>query len=160
MLRTELLNATAFLRRVASDRALLTALTPQEKQDLLNAAGDVFCPDPEERRVRTKALKRQRRSERIRRDDAVLAGTGIRALRDQAVFTTPNVYPPADFVQLDAEPEPSSIPSPTPGRRGRRSTSNTATSARRSTARSITSTISSASTVATSTTQSAPNWPI
>jgi NAD(P)-dependent dehydrogenase (short-subunit alcohol dehydrogenase family) len=105
MLRTELLNATAFLRRVASDRALLTALTPQEKQDLLNAAGDVFCPDPEERRVRTKALKRQRRSERIRRDDAVLAGTGIRALRDQAVFTTPNVYPPADFVQLDAEPD-------------------------------------------------------
>lgn len=102
-LRTELLNATEFLRRVAADRALLTALTPQEKQDLLNAAGDVFCPDPEERRVRTKALKRQRRSERIRRDDAVLAGTGIRMLRDQTVFTTPNVYPPADFVQRETD---------------------------------------------------------
>jgi NAD(P)-dependent dehydrogenase (short-subunit alcohol dehydrogenase family) len=104
-LRTELLNATEFLRRVAADRALLTALTPEEKQDLLNAAGDVFCPDPEERRVRTKALKRQRRAERIRGDDTVLAGTGIRTLRDQAVFTTPNVYPPADFVQRDAETE-------------------------------------------------------
>jgi hypothetical protein len=108
-LRTELLNATDFLRRVASDRALLTALTPQEKQDLLNAAGDVFCPDPEERRVRTKALKRQRRSERIRHDDTVLAGTGIRTLRDQAVFTTPNIYPPADFVQRDADAEAASV---------------------------------------------------
>jgi NAD(P)-dependent dehydrogenase (short-subunit alcohol dehydrogenase family) len=101
--RDELLQTTEFLRRVASDRALLTALTPQEKQDLLNAAGDVFCPDPEERRVRTKALKRQRRSERIRRDDAVLAGTGIRTLRDQPVFTTPNVYPPDDVVQRDTD---------------------------------------------------------
>ncbi|HSP29196.1 MAG TPA: hypothetical protein VLN74_11655, partial [Ilumatobacteraceae bacterium] len=49
-LRAELLSTTAFLRRLGSDRELLTALTPQEKQDLLNAAGDVFYPDPEERR--------------------------------------------------------------------------------------------------------------
>jgi NAD(P)-dependent dehydrogenase (short-subunit alcohol dehydrogenase family) len=102
-LRQELLSATGFLRRIASDRAMLTALSPQEKQELLNAAGDVFCPDPEERRLRTKALKRQRRADRIRGDDAVLAGTGIRTLRDQAVFTTPNVYPPADFVQRDVD---------------------------------------------------------
>ena len=99
--RLELLKATAVLQRIASDRSLLVGLSPQEKQDLLNAAGDVFCPDPEERRIRTKALKRQRRSQRIRRDDEVLAGTGIRTLRDQPVFTTPNVYAPADFVQVD-----------------------------------------------------------
>jgi hypothetical protein len=60
-LRAELLNAAAVLQRIASDRGLLSTLDPQEKQDLLNAAGDVFCPDPEERRIRTKALKRQRR---------------------------------------------------------------------------------------------------
>lgn len=102
-LRAELLDATAFLRRVGSDRELLTALTPQEKQDLLNAAGDVFCPDPEERRIRTKALKRQRRSQRVRRDEELLAGTGIRTLRDQPVFTTPNVMPPEGFEQHDVD---------------------------------------------------------
>lgn len=100
-LRDELLRVTAFLRRVGSDRELLVALSPQEKQDLLNAAGDVFCPDPEERRIRTKALKRRRRSERVRHDEDVLSETGIRTLRDQPVFTTPNVYPPADFEQRD-----------------------------------------------------------
>ncbi len=107
--RLELLNATAVLQRIASDRSLLVGLTPQEKQDLLNAAGDVFCPDPEERRIRTKALKRQRRSDRIRRDDEVLAGTGIRTLRDQPVFTTPNVYAPADFEQRDVDNDAETI---------------------------------------------------
>ena len=79
------------------------ALSPRERQDLLNAAGDVFCPDPEERRIRTKALKRRRRAERVRRDDEVLAGTGIRTLRDQPVFTTPNFDPPVDFVQRNLD---------------------------------------------------------
>jgi NAD(P)-dependent dehydrogenase (short-subunit alcohol dehydrogenase family) len=102
-LRDELLRTSEFLRRIGSDRALLTVLSPQEKQDLLNAAGDVFYPDPEERRIRTKALKRQRRSERVRRDEDVLNETGIRTLRDQSVFTTPNVYPPADFEQRDVD---------------------------------------------------------
>ncbi len=102
-LRDELLSATEFLRRVGADRALLTALSAEEKQDLLNAAGDVFCPDPEERRIRTKALKRQRRSERVRRDEDVLDGTGIRTLREQTVFTTPNVMPPGEFDQRDVD---------------------------------------------------------
>jgi NAD(P)-dependent dehydrogenase (short-subunit alcohol dehydrogenase family) len=103
-LRQRLVDTTEFLRRVAAAPDLLGVLTPQEKQDLLNAAGDVFCPDPEQRRLRNKALKLQRRSARVRRDEDVLAGTGIRALREQTVFTTPNVYPPADFHELDAEP--------------------------------------------------------
>jgi NAD(P)-dependent dehydrogenase (short-subunit alcohol dehydrogenase family) len=102
-LRADLLDATEFLRRIGSDRELLTALSPQEKQDLLNAAGDVFCPDPEERRIRTKALKRQRRSARVRGDEEVLAGTGIRTLREQPVFTTPNVHPPDGFEQRDVD---------------------------------------------------------
>ncbi len=102
-LRADLIEATELLRRVGSDRALLTVLQPHEKQDLLNAAGDVFCPDPEERRIRTKALKRQRRSARVRRDEELLSDTGIRTLREQAVFTTPNVIPPASFEQRDAD---------------------------------------------------------
>ncbi len=101
--RDELLRATDLLRRVGADRELLTTLAPQEKQDLINAAGDVFCPDPEERRIRTKALRRQRRSAKVRRDEEVLGGTGIRTLRDQPVFTTPDSYPPTSFEQIDVE---------------------------------------------------------
>jgi NAD(P)-dependent dehydrogenase (short-subunit alcohol dehydrogenase family) len=82
---------------------LLTVLSPEEKIDLINAAGDVFFPDPEERRIRTKALKRQRRSAKVQRDETVLAETGIRALREQAVFTTPNVYAPDSFEQHDVD---------------------------------------------------------
>jgi len=102
-LRQRLLDATELLREVASAPELLALLAPQQKMALLNAAGDVFYPDPEVRRLRTKALKRQRRSDRVRRDEDVLAGTGIRTLRDQTVFTTPNAIPPADFLQHDVD---------------------------------------------------------
>lgn len=102
-LRQRLVDATELLREVASAPDLLALLAPQQKMALLNAAGDVFCPDPEERRLRTKALKRQRRSDRVRRDEGVLAGAGIRTLRDQAVFTTPSLIPPADFLQHDID---------------------------------------------------------
>ena len=102
-LRQRLLDATELLREVASAPDLLALLAPEQKMALLNAAGDVFCPDPEVRRLRTKALKRQRRSDRVRGDEGVLADTGIRTLREQAVFTTPNMIPPADFVQHDID---------------------------------------------------------
>jgi NAD(P)-dependent dehydrogenase (short-subunit alcohol dehydrogenase family) len=101
--RAEFAAATDFLRRVAASRDMLGVLSAQEKIDFLNAAGDVFCPDPEERRLRAKARKRERRSQRVRADDAVLADTGIRQLRDQRVFTTPNVYAPAGSTQRDVD---------------------------------------------------------
>jgi len=101
--RDELLAATTLLKRVGSSRDLLTVLSPEEKIELLNAAGDVFCADPEERRIRTKALKRRRRSAKVQRDETVLAETGIRTLREQTVFTTPNVYAPDGFVQHDVD---------------------------------------------------------
>ncbi len=101
--RAELLAATELLKRVGASRDLLTSLSPEEKIELLNAAGDVFCADPEERRIRTKALKRQRRSAKVQRDETVLAETGIRTLREQTVFTTPNVYAPRGFAQHDVD---------------------------------------------------------
>jgi NAD(P)-dependent dehydrogenase (short-subunit alcohol dehydrogenase family) len=99
--RDRLLEATELLRRVADSRDLLVGLSVDERTALVNAAGDVFCPDPEERRLRAKSLRRKRRAERTRRDDEVLAATGIRTLRDRAVFTTPNVFPPESFQQVD-----------------------------------------------------------
>ena len=102
-IRQQLLATTEFLRSISSARDLLRNLTPDEKIEFLNAAGDVFCADPEERRLRVKALRRQRRTEKLRRDEQVLSGTGIRKLRDQVVFTTPNVFPPESFEQHDVE---------------------------------------------------------
>ena len=99
--RRRLLDAMAVLHDVVSAPELLAELDPAEKADFLNAAGDVFFPDPEIRRRRTKLLQQRRRNERIRRDEETLAGTGIRTLRDRPVFTTPDVHPPERFEQTD-----------------------------------------------------------
>ena len=100
-LRRRLLETTEFLQRIARSKDLLSGLTPEERTDLLNAAGDVFCADPEERRLRVKAQRNRRRAEKLARDEQVLASTGIRILREKPVFTTPNVFPPEDFEQQD-----------------------------------------------------------
>jgi NAD(P)-dependent dehydrogenase (short-subunit alcohol dehydrogenase family) len=102
-LRQQLLETTDFLRRIGSSRELLCVLSAEEKIDLLNAAGDVFCADPEERRIRTKALRRRRRADKVERDEQVRSDTGIRVLRGQTVFTTPNVSPPGPFEQSDVD---------------------------------------------------------
>lgn len=99
----ELKAATGLLERIAADRALLAALTEQERTRLVQAAGDVFCPDLRERRRLVKAKVRQRRAERMQRDQGQLAETGIRKLRKEVVFTTPSEFPPLDFRQEDVE---------------------------------------------------------
>jgi NAD(P)-dependent dehydrogenase (short-subunit alcohol dehydrogenase family) len=48
----------------------------------------------QERRQQHRARRRRERTQKIQRDDDVLAGTGIRRLRSEPVFTTPNVYAP------------------------------------------------------------------
>ena len=100
-LRQRLLEVTSFLREVAGAKGVLDELSPQERIDFLNAAGDVYCADPEERRQRVKARRRKQRAAKLARDEDVLNDTGIRQLRDKPVFTTPNVFPPEDFVQVD-----------------------------------------------------------
>jgi NAD(P)-dependent dehydrogenase (short-subunit alcohol dehydrogenase family) len=103
-LTEQLRAATELLESVARDRAPLDALDEAERLRFLNAAGDVFCPDVEERRQRAKARRRRARAEKLARDEAVLAETGIRSLRAKPVFTTPNVFPPepADLDAADA----------------------------------------------------------
>ena len=100
-LRDRLLETTAFLQEIARSKDLLSGLSTEERTDLINAAGDVFCADPEERRLRVKAQRNRRRAEKLARDEEVLASTGIRALRDKPVFTTPNAFPPENFEQQD-----------------------------------------------------------
>ena len=97
----QLRAATELLIAVAQDRSVLAALSTEERSRLLSAAGDVFCPDVEERRQQIRARRRSQRAAKAQRDQDVLNSTGIRTLRAQEVFTSPNVFPPVGFVQTD-----------------------------------------------------------
>ena len=46
-LRHELLAVTEILQRIGSSRDVLTVLSPEAQIALINAAGDVFFPDPD-----------------------------------------------------------------------------------------------------------------
>ncbi len=102
-LHRRLLETTEFLRTIAGDLDLLGVLTQEQRADLVNAAGDVFNPDPTERRIQLKARATRRRAETRRRDQHVLDERGIRTLRSRSVFTTPNPSPPAGFEQVDVD---------------------------------------------------------
>src|SRR5476649_347144 len=97
--------ATEALEEVVRDRGLLGALTVEERTRLLTAAGQVYNPDIVQRRQRGKAVRRREKEEKAQRDEAVLAETGIRVLRERPVFTTPNVFPPEAFDQAEVDDE-------------------------------------------------------
>jgi NAD(P)-dependent dehydrogenase (short-subunit alcohol dehydrogenase family) len=99
-------EATELLEAVVRDRGLLRALTVEQRTRLLAAAGDVYNPDLVQRRRWGKAVRRQEKAAKLERDETTLAGTGIRVLREKPVFTTPNVFPPADFEQEAAGDDP------------------------------------------------------
>jgi NAD(P)-dependent dehydrogenase (short-subunit alcohol dehydrogenase family) len=88
-LRARLLDALAILREAAADRALLAVLDEDERRALMIAAGHVSRPDRNEIRKLLKALRKRDRDAARRADEAVLDGTGIRALRRAPVFPTP-----------------------------------------------------------------------
>ena len=98
--------ATELLEKVAGDRALLAQLTLEERTRLLTAAGDIYCPDLKERRRLVKARVKQRKAEKLERDQSKLNETGIRKLRREKVFMTPNVFPPLGFQQEEVKDNP------------------------------------------------------
>ena len=69
----------------------------------MNAAGDVFNPDVEQRRDWARQIKRREKIEKRERDEAARASTGIRVQRERPVFTTPNVIAPAASEQIDVD---------------------------------------------------------
>jgi NAD(P)-dependent dehydrogenase (short-subunit alcohol dehydrogenase family) len=99
--------ATRLLEEIVADRSVLAGLTVDERTRLLRAAGDVYEPDVERRRRQIKAQRREQKAQRARADQGALDRTGIRALRAQPVFTTPDVFAPAiapvDAVEPEAE---------------------------------------------------------
>lgn len=92
------LQATiAFLEEIIADRGLLARIPSGDRHRLIQAAGTVYHPDTRARRQLVKATVKNRKAARINREERALSGTGIRTLRRQTVFTSPNVFPPAGF---------------------------------------------------------------
>ncbi len=95
--------AVELLEAIVADRGVLGRLASEQRRRLIQAAGDVFNPDVAARRRMVKSTIRSRKAARTRRDDEALAETGIRTLRRQTVFTTPNALPPAGFDERGGE---------------------------------------------------------
>jgi NAD(P)-dependent dehydrogenase (short-subunit alcohol dehydrogenase family) len=98
--------AAELLESIASNRELLAGVSDAERTRLLSAAGQISRPDAVARRQLVKATKRQRKASKSLRAENALNQTGIRKLRRQTVFTTPNVFPPTDFKQIEIENDP------------------------------------------------------
>ena len=94
--------AADLLESIGADRSLLGHVPSDERNRLLQAAGRVSRPDAVERRQLLKFTKRARKAAKVQRAESVLAETGIRKLRRQPVFTSPNVFPPIGFEQHDS----------------------------------------------------------
>jgi NAD(P)-dependent dehydrogenase (short-subunit alcohol dehydrogenase family) len=102
----QLKAAAEILEKAAANRALLAGLPEKERMRLLKAAGEIYCPDVTARRRFVKARVRQRKAEKIQRDQSKLNKTGIRKLRREKIFTTPNLTPLIEFQQQEVEDDP------------------------------------------------------
>jgi NAD(P)-dependent dehydrogenase (short-subunit alcohol dehydrogenase family) len=82
--------ATGFLERMAADWQLLDQLPEDDRRRLHRAIAGLTVRDPQAKRKRQKAA----RADGVRREEAILNETGIRALRRRPAVTTPNVFRP------------------------------------------------------------------
>ncbi len=103
-------DAISLLETIASDRDWLLDVPETQRNRLLRAAGEVSRPDAITRRQlvkATKRLKKAQRRERVMESEAQLTDTGIRQLRRQTVFTTPNYFLPSSDKQetIDTDPD-------------------------------------------------------
>ena len=105
-LSERLIATIELLEQVASNRALLASLTPEDRVRLDQVTAKIHCPSLESRRQLTKAVTRQRKADKIARDDLRLNATGIRQLRQRAVFTTPNLPPAPLLSDQESSPPP------------------------------------------------------
>jgi NAD(P)-dependent dehydrogenase (short-subunit alcohol dehydrogenase family) len=102
----ERLRAAAdLLEEVVADRAILAEIPESDRNRLLQAAGRVSRPDVIDRRRLLKVSKRKRKAERVKREETVLSDTGIRRLRREPVFTSPNIFPPTPAEISAREPQ-------------------------------------------------------
>ena len=98
--------AAELLEQIAANRALLAGVPEADRTRLLQAAGQVSRPDALARRRLVKVTLRQRKAAKRDREQVQLNDTGIRKLRREKVFTTPNVFPPLGFEQQEVQDDP------------------------------------------------------
>jgi NAD(P)-dependent dehydrogenase (short-subunit alcohol dehydrogenase family) len=98
--------AAEVLESIVDDRALLAGVPEEERTRLLQAAGRVSRPDAVDRRRLVQATKRDRKTAKALRAETLLSNTGIRKLRRETVFMTPNVFPPDNFQQQEVASDP------------------------------------------------------
>jgi NAD(P)-dependent dehydrogenase (short-subunit alcohol dehydrogenase family) len=108
-------EATELLESVIADRGLLADIPAAARRRLLDAVALVYHPDATARRQLVKATVRLRKAARVGREEQARDATGIRKLRRQTVFTTPNVFPPAAFEPLDIDATDLDAPEPEAG---------------------------------------------
>ena len=98
--------AAELLETIDANRRLLDDVPEADRKRLHLAVAQFYDPDPVARRRKFKAAERLRSAASTERVESVLNETGIRALRRQPVFTTPNFLPPENFRQIEAaDPE-------------------------------------------------------
>src|SRR5258705_2746752 len=96
-LASRLRAAADLLEEIVADRTSLAQIPEADRNRFLNAAGRVSRPDALDRRRLLKVMKRKRRDEKIEKQEALLASTGIRKLRrERVLITSPNVYAPTE----------------------------------------------------------------
>jgi hypothetical protein len=71
--------AVEVLEAMVFDKTLLASLPQEERTRLFQAAGQVYCPDPIQRRRLLKTKRRLDKAARTQRDENVRLNTGIRA---------------------------------------------------------------------------------
>ncbi|HEY4954057.1 MAG TPA: oxidoreductase, partial [Gemmatimonadaceae bacterium] len=97
--------AADLLEEIVTDRALLADIPVEDRNRLLQAAGQVSRPDVIDRRRLLKVSRRKRKADRVQREESVLSDTGIRRLRREPVFTSPRLFPPAADPLREVEPQ-------------------------------------------------------
>jgi NAD(P)-dependent dehydrogenase (short-subunit alcohol dehydrogenase family) len=108
-LRLRVKTATELIEAIVADRAILADLPVDERNRFLEAAGRVSRPGVIERRRLLKLSKRRRKAERVQREESVLQNTGIRKLRREPVFISPNVFPPSPEEVLERDSQPREV---------------------------------------------------
>ncbi|WP_282266238.1 SDR family oxidoreductase [Stenotrophomonas sp. PS02298] len=93
-LADRLRDALDLLEAIDADRGVLDALPEADRVRLHQVVARIFHPEPKARRQMLKKQARERHQEKVRKSEALLEQTGIRALRRKPVFSTPNYFPP------------------------------------------------------------------
>ncbi len=93
-LTERLREALDLLEMIEADRSVLDTLPDADRARLHQVVAKVYHPEPKARRALLKQQAKQRHQEKVRKAEALLEQTGIRALRRKPVFSTPNYFPP------------------------------------------------------------------